>query len=317
MSASHDDLSGFGALGPAGGGGGNTLILTHGTNLAIDLIWDPSVASAPVGFTAAVDAAAKLLVSVLNPASPTIDYVTVGWGEVGGTLLAPDSGILGKNNANMVMDFASSDYQAVVNALAAHGDDVSTAQADGSVLAQFPVDFTTAEGKALGLLPESYNADHGVADGSIGFNTLAGTGNSWQFEATGTRPTQYNLQTVAVHELSEVLGRLSSQGLLGGTVGGQALPALMPLDLLTFSAPGALALNAGGYFSTDNGVTHMGQFNPYYLYGDIGDWASFPTVSASQTLPRSHQDAFDAFLQPGYNLAFSPADLLVMKALGY
>jgi hypothetical protein len=354
MTSFHDDLSGFGSINSSGGlsaitpiqevisagsglaaaigqsGGGAapisghapdpTLIIGLASNLAIDLIWDGSVQHAPKGFMGAVDAAAELLVSILHTTAPTVLYIDIGWGEYNGGPLDP--GALGENWSNVWTPTAP-DYQAVVDALAAHGDNVTTAAADAPGLASVAVGFTTAEGKALGLLPENYtgpSSPNGI-DGAVGFATsatLAATGNSWQFGAVGTGPTQYNLVGVALHELTEVMGRLSSEG-YGAVPGG-----LTPLDLLTFNAPGSLALYPGGYFSTNDGVTPMGQFNApilyqgnYYLIGDVGDWASFYSVSDSQTLPPNLQDTFDAVLRPGYNLTLSLDDLLVMKAIGY
>jgi hypothetical protein len=326
MSASHDDITGFGALAPTGNG--QTLIFSHSSNLAFDLIWDPSVAGAPKDFVNAVDAAAKMLVSFLSPATQTIVYVEVGWGEVGGGSLVP--GALSESLPALVyFNEPGTDYQDVVNALAAHGDNVTAAQAYGATgPGGLNVAFTTAEGKALGLLPETINASTGP-DGAIGFNTLAGTPNSWQFDATGTRASQFNLQAAAVHELTEVMGRVGSEGLQIGVLapdGVTVVPALTPLDLLTYSAPNQLAfgqglpaygIGPGGYFSTDNGVTQMGQFNPYFTAGDVGDWLSYPSVTNSGTLPKNQQDAFDAFIQPGYNLAISLDDIAEMKALGY
>jgi hypothetical protein len=321
MSASHDDISGFGALGPTGNG--ETLIASHASNLAIDLIWDPSVASAPKAFFGAVDAAAKMLVSLLNTATPTVVYVDVGWGEVngpGGGPLGP--GVLGESNAT-VAPYAFSD---VVAAMAAHGDNMSTAQTDVPALGLdgFPVAVATAEAKALGL-PVEIATSAAAPDGAIGFGDTAGlaaTNNSWNFDPAGTRATQYNLQAIALHELTEVMGRLGSEGF--------TYPALAPLDLLTFSAPGELALvplalgqfflgTTPEYFSTDNGVTQMGQFNPYAFIGagDVGDWAVYPSVRSSGTLPGNLQDAFDAGFKPGYNLALSLDDIAEMVALGY
>jgi hypothetical protein len=334
MNAFQDDISGFGSINSSSGPG--TLISGHGNNLAIDLIWDSSVASAPVGFVGAVEAAAELLVSVLHAAHKTVVYVDVGWGEyigpAGSTQLQP--GDLGESNPNVV--FYPGDFQAVVNALAAQGDNVSAAaKAEAAVpaLASVPIDFTTAEGKALGLLPENYTGASNP-DGAIGFATndsLETTGNSWQFGATGTGPAQFNLQAVALHELTEVMGRISSEGLAyGAIVGGQVVGALTPLDLLTFTAKGQLAFAnpagySGGYFSTNNGATQMGQFNNFtinfdginYFIGDLGDWQSSNSPADSQTVPPGQQDPFNAFLQPGYNLVMSRDDLIEMEALGW
>jgi hypothetical protein len=325
MSSFHDDLSGFGSInafsdhavfavgqnadGPQGGGPGSpigytpspTLITGYAKNLAFDLIWDSSVAGAPKAFIGAVDAAAELLVSLLQPSIKTIVYVDVGWGEVGNGALNP--GALSESLSNF---YGIADGATIAGVLAAHGDTVSA-----GALAAAPFVFTGAEGRVLGLLPED-TSSAAIPDGAIGFNTLSGTGYSWQFSAGGTRATQFNLQAAALHELTEVMGRVSGEGNLLGL----GLPFYTPLDLFDFTAPNTLSLTTVGYFSINNGVTQMGQFNSAGA-GDAGDWASLNSVADSQTLPPWLQDPFDAVLRPGYNLALSLDDLLVMKVLGY
>jgi hypothetical protein len=332
MTSFHDDLSGFGSIDSSSGhnpflpiqevpvgfgltavngpGGGDapvsghapkpTLIIGFGSNLAIDLIWDSTVSGAPKGFTAAVDSAAELLVSVLHTTAKTILYIDVGWGEVLG---GPVPGL-----AASLSQFWVDDTSAVLSALAAHGGGDLTA-ASGAALGPQML-FTQAEGKALGLLPGTYgDATH--IDGAIGFTDLTGTGYSWQLSATGTGPTQFNLRAAALHELTEVMGRIGSETTIGGFY--------TPLDLFDFSGQGVLSLSpTGGYFSINNGATKMGQFNDAFDYGgDVGDWAIVASVNDSQTLPPGLQDPFDANSAPGYDFTPSLDDLLVMKALGY
>ena len=104
-----------------------------------------------------------------------------------------------------------------------------------------------------------------------------------------------------------------------GTITYNGVKTYTPLDLFDFSAPGTLALsNTGGYFSNNNGATQMGVFNNASLYGgDIADWSSYASNSASNTLASTQQDPFDAFSRTGYDLTLSGDDLLVMAALGY
>jgi hypothetical protein len=325
MTSFHDDLSGFGSIhsfsdqavfavgqnadGPPGGGPSSpigytpspTLITGYAKNLAFELIWDSSVSGAPKAFLGAVDTAAELLVSLLQPSIKTIVYVDVGWGEAGGGALNPNA--LSESLSNF---YGIADGATIASALAAHGDNVSA-----GVLANAPFLFTGAEGRVLGLLPED-TSSAAIPDGAIGFNTLSGTGYSWQFSATGTHPTQFNLQAAALHELTEVMGRVSGEGNLLGL----GLPFFTPLDLFDFSATGTLALSTGGYFSINNGVTQMGRFNDT-ANGDAGDWASSNSAADAHTLPPGLQDPFDAILRPGFNLALSLDDLLVMKVLGY
>ena len=122
------------------------------------------------------------------------------------------------------------------------------------------------------------------------------------------------MQAVADHEISEVMGRIGMEG----TAVYNGHKTYTPLDLFNFSAPGVLELSGqGGYFSTNNGMTKMGDFNNAAKYGgDIADWASYSSISQSGTLS-SGSDAFDAFDYPGYNGSVSADDLLEVASLGY
>ncbi|MGZ3274170.1 MAG: NF038122 family metalloprotease [Caulobacteraceae bacterium] len=341
MSLFHDDLTGFGPLvsphfnpfthgpqviydegvlspiGQAGGGGHGgghggggtttapapTLVSGVGSNLAIDLVWDASVASAPVGFMSAVTASAQTLANDLTTAAKTVLYIAVGWGEIAGGAIS--AGALGESESSGYL----TSYATVANALKAHGDNLTASNEPTS--AQFFV--TSAEAKLLGMAgPTSGSAT--AVDGYVGFGTLAGTGYSWNFGATGTTSTQFNLRSVVDHELTEVMGRISMEG----TAVYYGQKTYTPLDLFDFSASGTLSLsNSGGYFSNDNGVSHLGNFNPASLYkGDIGDWASYNAITESGTVT-SGQDAFNAYGRPGYDGILSKDDLLEMVALGY
>ena len=135
---------------------------------------------------------------------------------------------------------------------------------------------------------------------------------------THTSSLQFDLQSVALHEISEVLGRI---GMEGASVNNNATYTL--LDLFNFTSPSHLALSpSSGYFSTDNGAHNLGIFNNSASNGgDIADWASYqsPTQAHTQGLPAGSNvaDAFAAFGYPGYNGDISTSDLTVMAALGY
>ncbi len=298
---------GSGGFGGFGGGGSShapspTLVSSSGSNLAIDLVWDSSVGSAPTGFTSALIASAQALVADFSTHTKTVLYISVGWGEIAGQTLAANA--LGESESLGYL----TNYTTVANALTSHGASLTASNEPTS--AQFFV--TSAEAKALGLVSGTGGSTSSV-DGYIGFSSLAGTGDSWQYAATGTTANQFNLQAVAQHELTEVMGRVSMEGT--ATYNGHK--TYTPLDLFDFSANHTLALsNTGGYFSSNGGQTQMGVYNDAAVYGgDIGDWASYQSVTQSQTLS-SGEDAFDAFDRPGYNLAISSDDLSEMVALG-
>jgi hypothetical protein len=280
-----------------------TLVAANGSNLHIDLVWDKSVASAPSGFTAAVIAAAQTYVNDFTSSAKTVLYIDVGWGEVAGSSLA--SNALGESESSGYL----TNYATVTHALS--NDGYSFTASNEPTSGQFFV--TSAQAKALGLISGTSGGLSSV-DGYVGFSTLSGTGYSWNLNATGTTSSQFNLQAVADHEISEVMGRIGMEG----TAVYNGHKTYTPLDLFNLSAPGVLELSGqGGYFSTNNGVTKMGSFNDAAKYGgDIADWASYSSISQSGTLS-SGSDAFDAFDYPGYNGSVSADDLLVVASLGY
>jgi len=278
---------------------------SHG--LQIDLVWDSSVSKAPSGFMQAIiDAAAYYTTIISTREVITID---VGYGEIGGSSLS--SGALGESESYGYL----TNFSTVTTALA-HDNFVFSA-ANEPTGSQFFV--TSAEAKALGLV----NPTAGL-DGYVGFGSLSGTGYSWNTAAsptgsnsnTGVR--QFDLQSVALHEISEVMGRI---GMEGASVNGKSTDT--PLDLFNYQSHGVLELSGnGGYFSTDNGTTHLGTFNNASLNGgDIADWASANSTTQSNTvgLPSGVKvyDAFDAFGFPGYNGDVSQSDVMELTALGY
>lgn len=303
------------------GGSGSTNPITHSTQLSvpaptlvgsangmqIDLIWDSSVATAPSGFQQAVIDAAQYYTTVF--ANKEVINIDVGWGEIAGSSLSPSA--LGESESYGYL----TNYTTATNALAHDG--LTFSATNEPTHSQFFV--TSADAKALGLA----NPSTGL-DGYVGFSTLTGTGYSWNLAAsasgsnTGTGPTQFDLQSVALHEISEVMGRI---GMEGATVNGQHTDT--PLDLFNYQGHGVLELSgAGGYFSLNDGTTHLGVFNNASAYGgDIADWASATSPAQSQTqgLPTGVRitDANDAFLFPDYNGDVSQSDILEETALGY
>jgi len=280
-----------------------TFVTSPGSNLAIDLLWDSSIGSAPAGFKLAVTEAALTLVQDFSTPLHTIDFIKIGWGEVNGTPLAASA--LGESESAGYL----TNYATVASVLSSEG--VSLSATNEPVGAQFFL--TSAQTKAMGLI-SGVSGSAASPDGFVGFSTLAGTGKSWSM-GLGAAANQYNLEGVALHELTEVMGRISMEG----TFNYLGRPTYTPMDLSDFSAPGHLALSpSGGYFSSNNGVTHMGNFNNAAAYGgDIGDWASISSVTQSGTVAANQQDPFDAFTRPGYSLVFPSDDIRLMATLGY
>jgi len=288
-----------------------TPVTASGSELEIYLIWDSSVSKAPSGFTTAITDAAQFYVNNFTSSTgkAVVLYIDVGYGEVAGTPLA--SGALGESESNGYL----TNYATVTSALAKDG--LTFTASNEPTASQFFI--TIAQAKTLGLISGTSGGSSSV-DGYIGF----GSGFSWNTYAnpngsnSGTLSNQYDLQAVAQHELSEVLGRI---GMEGATVAGK--PTYTILDLFNFAGHGTLELSGkGGYFSIDNGTTHNGVFNNASSYGgDIADWASYTSPTQSGSLPtgaaKTATDSYDAFLAAGGNGVVTTDDLLVDAALGY
>jgi hypothetical protein len=131
----------------------------------------------------------------------------------------------------------------------------------------------SAVAKALNL-GTVLNLAANASDGTVSLNVAA-----MNVSRTGTQNAKfYDLQTVAMHEIDEVLG-------LGSTMGqGLAAPYSTypsPEDLFRYDSTGkrsfTTASTATAWFSLD-GTTHLDQFNNNAGAGDYGDWVNTSTV---------------------------------------
>jgi len=250
----------------------------------INLSYDSSVASAPIGFKSSLNGLVSFLQTTFT--DPVTVNIAVGYGELAGT---PTSS-LGASRTYL----QTYSYSQLKSALMADATSATDNSANASLPATNPLGsssylIATAEAKALGLLSSTSNLD-----GYIGF------GSSFAFDydrSNGISNGQYDFYAVAAHEITEVMGR----HLWGGS------PGYTALDLFHFSAPGVRTFSATtpGYFSTDNGVTNIDNFNTN-PGGDSGDWAA-----------SAGNDAFLAFTGSGVLDAISATDLKVMDVLGW
>lgn len=135
----------------------------------------------------------------------------------------------------------------------------------------------SALAKALGLAA-SLNIASTASDGTVSLNTSL-----MNLSRTGTQSaTKYDLQTVAMHEIDEVLG-------FGSTMGqGLASPYSTypsPEDLFRYTKTGTRSFTttttALAYFSID-GTTLLDQFNNTGS-GDYADWVNTSTVQVQDT----------------------------------
>lgn len=282
--------SGAGGGGGKGGGGGPTP--SSSSPLMINITWDSSVQSAPSGFTAAVTAAAQYLESQL--VDPVTLNISVGYGEVNGTSLG--SNVLGESESYL----SSYSYSSLRSALAAGATSADDQSAVASLPASAPVGgqfwTTTAQAKALGLAAATGTS----TDGYIGFSSsLPFTYNDSSGIASGT----YDFNGVALHEMTEVMGRML---FTGATVAGYANSYTL-LDLMHYSSAGTRNFLAStpGYFSVDSGQTNLGDFNTA-SGGDAGDWSS--TMG---------YNSFDAFSSSGIVNPVTTNDLREIDAIGW
>jgi len=251
----------------------------------INLSYDSSADSAPIGFKNSLNSLVSFLQSTFS--DPVTVNIAVGYGEVAGTPLG--NGALGSSSTFM----QSVSYTQLKNALVADASSATDNSAVASLPAADPIGtsymISLAEAKALNLSSSSH------LDGYVGFNS----GGVFDYDSSdGITTGKHDFYGAAAHEITEVMGRM----MWGG--GGGSPTAL---NLFHFSAPGVRTFSGttAGYFSANNGVTNLDSFNTDPR-GDFGDWAS-----------SAGHDAFLAFGGSGAVESISPSDLKVMDALGW
>jgi hypothetical protein len=259
-----------------------------------NVIYDSSVAGAPVGFTTVVQSAVTFLKSQFT------DNFTfnlhVGYGEVHGTALG--AGSLGQSSY-LLNTYTYAQIRAALIGDSRSNDDataVSTLPASDPAGGAHDWWVAQAEQVALGLASGTFDGYVGFADtahATFDYNSLDGI-------AAG----QYDFFGTVMHEVTEVMGRQLGVG--EDQIGGDGRSDRYALDLFHYSSTGTRDLSArGGYFSYDNGVTHRGDFNTS-AGGDAGDWGG-STV----------RDSYLAFSGSGVINQVSADDLRVMDVLGY
>jgi len=263
-----------------------------GSLLSINISWDSSVQSAPVAFKADVIAAVNYYESMFS--LPATLNLAVGYGEINGTALSAND--LGESEGELL----TMSYAQLVAALQANNSNAT----DASVLASLPKTspvsggyvITTAEAKALGLLAGA----NAALDGYVGFDISSAFSYN---DSTGVTAGKYDFMSVALHEISEVMGRY----VLAGATLGTNTHYYGILDLLHYAATDVhdFTQSTPGYFSANGGVTNLGNFNTI-AGGDPGDWAS--SVA---------DNSYDAYSSSGTVNVVSNSDLTLMNAIGW
>jgi hypothetical protein len=162
--------------------------------------------------------------------------------------------------------------------------------------------------RALGF---GANPPAGQPDSTITLNTSI-----MNLSRTGPQnPSDYDIQSVAMHEIDEVLGIGGAGSMLAsGTTG-----PVGSLDLFRYSAPGVrsytTSTTATPYFSINGGVTDLVHFNQYGNQSDYGDWAD--GVSPADGQGNSPAQVQDAFGGPGVDVNLGPNELTALDIVGW
>jgi autotransporter passenger strand-loop-strand repeat protein len=271
----------------------------------IKVTYDASVSAAPAGFKAAINYAIGILDAAFTN-NVTVN-IRVGWGEVDGQAIASDD--LGENFQAAAP--VAYNYSTLTNALIANATAPDQQEAYATLPATDPVghfDIGSAAAKALGLIP----ADGTAIDGWVGFTNTV----QWSFNPYAP-PTgsEYDFIGTVEHEVTEVMGRNSYLGQNENFNHAYSIE-----DLFRYSAPGVRELAPGpvhstGYFSIDNGVTDLGNWNNHIATGDLGDWGS-GFGSAGGPGPFGN-DSFNNESDYGVFNRLSESDLTLMNVIGW
>ncbi len=260
--------------------------------MQINITYAPSVADAPAGYQTAVQAAVKFFEDTF--VAPITVNITFGWGEVGGQ--AMDPGSLAESLTTYV------DTPAGVGLLLNYDTSPGTVNALLSLPQTTPaqnvnvLELPFAEARVLGRAPEIPD----VADGYVGLDSST----PFTFDPNNRAVSgKFDAIGILEHEISEVLGRQSSDGLPppeGGT------PRYSFLDFFRLTAPGVHTYETGPGFFSLNGDQLLLPFNDPGNGGSAADWSQAVTG-----------DAFGALAEPGVKEQVSAIDVRVLELLGY
>jgi len=280
-------------------------------NIIITPIFDSTITNDTTNKTAIEtginNAIAEVESKILNPISVTITFQEMGTG-------------LGQSST-FINSLSYSQYRTdLINNQTKSANDI-TAIATLPATTANPVNGTNFMTLTLPLLraigEPTLGNNGGSPDGTIGINTSI-----TNLSRTGPQDSnKYDLQAVAMHEISEVLGTGGNGSELPTTTGN-----IGPLDLFRYGGTGTRSFTtstaATAYFSIDGGVTHLSPFNQSGGGADYADWGSSgtPQVQDAFGTPGSHPDLdsneVTAFDVVGYNVVPEPASVGLVVLCG-
>ena len=278
------------------------LFLTAGgtaSALNINLTYDPDGTFTAAGLTAAdiTNMKAAMTYAKTQFTSRYTDPIDV---NIQVTAVA-GTGTLGQSSTALAFAGSYASLRAAMVSDSTTADDATALAAGGSLPAADPIGGThdylvsTAEAKALGLAANDLSND-----GTFTF----GGGFSYTYDPNNRAVAgKIDFIGVAMHEISEIMGRI---GLMGQNLTGN--PDYMLFDLFHYTGAGTRGLNngAGRSFSINNGTTLLKAFNNAAANGgDLQDWAS------------GTNDTFNAFSGDSVQNDLSAVDIRVMDAIGY
>ncbi len=303
-----------------GSGGLLTLAAQARANLVIDPTFDSTITSDSNAAT--IEAAINSTISRVEADISNNVTVSIYFDEM--------TGGLGQSQSTEYYQ-SYSGYRSLLSGSQALSPDDTVALAHLPVQAANPVDGnSTSESmviaaptlRALGLdargVLTSAGTTGGSFDGVIGLNTSI-----CNLSRTGTQnPSFFDLQSVAGHEIDEVLGigGVGSTLRLDVPYTGQSpgTGSIGALDLYRYASNGARSFtlnpNVNAYFSIDGGATNFVYFDQNDEGADFADWGNGTPNSDAGNTPPQMQDSFGT---QGVDVNIGANELAALDVVGW